>query len=45
MVQSKLWISGIAPLGPKHTSQLRHDSKILPIHSQLKTLKSYTSFK
>lgn len=44
MVQSKLCISGITALGQKCISQLWYD-EILPIHSQLKTLKSYASCK
>lgn len=45
MVQSKQCISGITALGPKHISQLWCDGKILPIHSHLKTEKSYASCK
>lgn len=41
--QSKLCISRITALGPKHISQWWYDGKTLPIHSQLKTLKSYAS--
>lgn len=40
-MQSKLCISGITALGPKHIRQLWYDGKILPIHSQFKTLKPY----